>query len=345
MKVINYLSDFPFSLGYGGKEVQLLTYINIYTDKDLYGVHRLDYWDKEALLNSDAIHLYGYSGWYAQIINSVRIKYPKIKIVISPNFYRKNFFFYKFTFHIFKYFPLRNYFNLLNKIITNVDLIIVNSESEKLQLLSLNKDVKVNVIQNGIEDDYEIFQYTPDFDISILDDGFILSVGFFDERKNTLNMLKAFLKTYIKHKNKLVLVGENRFTNAGDRDEFDNILKCNKDIILNFGFINRNDSKLKFLYSKCQIHILPSHLETPGLTTLEALAFSKNVVVGECEPIKEYLSSIPYYCNPNSIEDISRAVIEALNNSKKTLSKLPNELRFSNLAKKLNDSYKDILTG
>jgi glycosyltransferase involved in cell wall biosynthesis len=338
MKNILYISDFPYSVGFGGKEIQLNTYCNLFLDKKKFSGSKINYWDLNALDNCDILHIFGYSGWYRGILQRVKSKFPHIKIVCSPNFYRDNEFFYINSSRFLRNFPLRNYFSEINDFLNLTDLIICNSIEEKKQLSkSYNINCNISVIPNGIEDDY----FINDFDNCEINQDFALSVGFFDDRKNTLRMLEAFLLSIKYHNLVLILVGELRFSNSENVEKFHNLINSSNGRIINIGFLDRNSIRLKKLYKNCKFHILPSILETPGLTNLEALSFGKNIIVGDCKPIREYLNDIPIYCNPKSVKDIMRSILYAIK-MESNINLFPENLLFSNISRKLNLEYENL---
>jgi hypothetical protein len=60
-------------------------------------------------------------------------------------------------------------------------------------------------------------------------------------------------------------------------------------------------------------HALPSHIETPGLASLEAAMVGCLPVVGECAPVREYFGDTAVYCDPMSVDSIRSAIVEAAN--------------------------------
>lgn len=343
MSKIKFISDYPFSIGYGGKEIQLMTYYADYLEGSNFQVELLNYWDKNALDETVILHAFGYSTWYRSLFNNLKIKRPNIKIVLSPNFYRNDEFLYKISNKLFSKLPLRNYFSELAQMFRSVDALIFNSIEEKKQHARIfGKFRNVHVIPNGIEDNFSIIEEldAPDFD-KVPKEHYALSVGFFDERKNSIKMIEAFIKTMHFHDLNLVLVGEPRFVSELNHTRFLNLLEVHKDRIISLGFVERGCPLLKKLYASCDFHILPSLFETPGISNLEALAFKKPIIVGDCAPVREYFLKNAIYCEPKSIASISQSIIEAVQNQKSF--HLPNGLYYSSLAKKLIECYAEVL--
>lgn len=139
-----------------------------------------------------------------------------------------------------------------------------------------------------------------------LDPGYILSVGFLGERKNSIGLLQAFLDVYKSIRRKLVLIGGNRFLNAKNAEMVTNLINQNEDKIIHIPFLPSGSDMIKSAYSHCVFHVLPSHVETPGISNLEAMAFGKNILVGDCLPVREYFSDYAFYCQSSSRESVKK---------------------------------------
>ncbi|MDN3700441.1 glycosyltransferase [Vibrio artabrorum] len=167
---------------------------------------------------------------------------------------------------------------------------------------------------NGVEDE---FLSKENVDVNYKDfiqslDKFILAVGFFDERKNTNNLIKSFLKSQASLDSKLVLVGEPRFAELANKTEFDELVATHKDKVILTGLLDRKSSLLSWLYRHSEFHILPSKLETPGISNIEALMYGKNIIVGDCGPVRSYFANMATYCDSNSVESITSSIDKLL---------------------------------
>ena len=65
-------------------------------------------------------------------------------------------------------------------------------------------------------------------------------------------------------------------------------------------------------YSVAKAHALVSWMETPGLSSLEAGAMGCNLVITEKGDTRDYFGDDAYYCDPESIDSIRRAVEQAV---------------------------------
>jgi glycosyltransferase involved in cell wall biosynthesis len=213
------------------------------------------------------------------IARAAKLKYPKLKIIVSPNFFVENEFVEFFASKTLAKCPIPNVFSYRRELFNFADLLIVNSESEKSQLLHTyvalrRESPKILVIHNGVEDDFANLRdrslFCRQFSIEA---GYLLAVAFLDERKNSLRLLKAFVRSLTKHKRKLILIGGLRFSNKGLIDECKSLILQNADRIIHIPYIDRAAELelLKSAYANCFAHLLPSIVETPGISTLEAI--------------------------------------------------------------------------
>jgi glycosyltransferase involved in cell wall biosynthesis len=317
MKIL-YLSNYPFGICFGGKEMQLqsyLTYINKISQSKLF-VKLLDWWDKAELYNADILHLWGH-GTYRHLIRQIKIHRKGIKIVLSPTIYYKGWKYSKIAFYIGDNLPFPNFYKNVKYEIENSDIIIVNSESEKRMIeKKISKTSKIKVLHNAVDDDFNIIEDSLK-DIFLKKIGlkkfeYVLSVGMPDERKNSINMVKAFINVHKYINKKLVIIGSPRFIFEKNKKIFNELLKKHSEIIIHIPFLDKEKEShlLKSAYFNCAFHYLPSYIETPGIANLEALYFGKNIVVGDCPPVREYFGSKAIYCDPANIKSIEKALLE-----------------------------------
>jgi glycosyltransferase involved in cell wall biosynthesis len=312
-----FVNDNAFSLGFGGKEIQLLSYERYLQSTSDVSVTRLDPWNKSALAHCDVLHLFGSSKGLHTIARAARLNHPKLKLVISPNFFVDNEWLESFVAKTVAKWRLPNVFSYRRELFNFADVLIVNSESERNQLEQTyvppgRGGPDIVVIKNGVEDDFSKLE-----DLGLfchrfgVEPGYFLAVAFLDERKNSLRLLKAYVESLSHHNRKLVLIGSFRFSNKKLINECTSLIKRYSDRIVHVPYIDRavEPELLKSAYANCHAHLLPSILETPGISTLEALAYGKPVLAGECKPVRDYFGESVTYCNPYSIKDISDNII------------------------------------
>src|SRR6266568_1936673 len=120
MLQITYLTEYPFSIAFGGKEVQMKSYEDYINCNDHgFKVTKLDYWEKNAFDDVAIIHIFGFTNWYYNLISAIKAKNQNVKIFIASRLY--------------KLCILPNYITYKKFILDNSDTIIVNSESEMKQ--------------------------------------------------------------------------------------------------------------------------------------------------------------------------------------------------------------------
>ena len=72
--------------------------------------------------------------------------------------------------------------------------------------------------------------------------------------------------------------------------------------------------ELRSAYAAARVHVLPSWIETCGLTTMEAALANCSVVVSIAGCELEYFRDLAYYCNPADVASIRQAVQSAYEN-------------------------------
>jgi glycosyltransferase involved in cell wall biosynthesis len=73
-----------------------------------------------------------------------------------------------------------------------------------------------------------------------------------------------------------------------------------------------SDNDLKILYARSRVFALPSLMEGVGLVGLEAAAHGADIVITGRGGPKEYYGDLARKINPESVDDIGRAVMEFL---------------------------------
>jgi glycosyltransferase involved in cell wall biosynthesis len=282
-----YMNDFPLTVANGGKEEQLrqvTTFIEPIFHDRIYSIH-----DTLApkIKTGDVLHFFGDTPLFYYFIQFLRGNGIEPRTLISPSFYRKESRFYK----LLRFIPARipNWFSEREKLYTIIDQIIVNSEFEKKYLLRIFKinANKVNVIYNSFESTASSSELR-----TAHKNKFCLCVSHLSERKNIFELLNAAEKFYLNTGVKLVLAGGLRFHSDKNLDKFRTRLNEIKGI----EYVGlQNKSQLHLLYRTCQFHILPSFIETPGISNLEAASFKKPIVVGDFPVLHEYFGSNAIY--------------------------------------------------
>jgi glycosyltransferase involved in cell wall biosynthesis len=196
-------------------------------------------------------------------------------------------------FDILKYY-LYNY----KKTLKLVDRFLPNSINEgEIIRRKIFKKAQYSVVYNAV--DKESFYINHD----IKRKNQTILAARIDPRKNILNLVKAITKREL-----------NIYGDPSDYhlDYFNSIKNESKKNINFYSSVSHND--LLNLYNSHMVHILPSWLETPGLSQLEAAACGCNIVSTSKGSAFEYFKDKAKYCDPGNINSISEALENAFNN-------------------------------
>ncbi len=348
---IAYISDLPWYLGFGGREVQMLKYAE-YLSKN-HGVQVIfpNYYDKKIDDDVKLFHFFGYSNWYSGLISIIKNK-KKAKVIISPTFYHERTFYLKLAKFYSRFCFIPNYFSYKRQLFQFSDMVVANSKNESyfLQQLFDIPEKKTAVVYNAVDKDFNSIS-REDSDVFIkaynIEPGYILSVSAITERKNTLNSIRSFLAVSDRINKKLVIIGDYQCTQIGFQKNIERLINENKDKILHISHLPPSSAILKSAYSNCAVHFLPSFIETPGLSNLEAALFNKPIVVGDCRPVREYFQDYITYCNPRSITDIGNKLLIALNTPVHTATAdyIRNNFTWDIVADEINRIYQKVLSG
>jgi len=307
----------------GGREIQLLK-TKFYLEKQ-FNV-KIDIFDivKTKISDYEIIHFFGSEYILSHIIEAA--KSSNKKIIVSPIFYDlKSPYIYKLTYIVSKLLPFRSSIYDRYQLFKKADYILPNSKCEKEYIKKCFdiKEEKIIIIPNGI-DLSNINYFINNIEISDIEQikkeykingDYILYVGRFDDRKNQLNLIKAFNKITMNKNIYLVLVGSyfkeweyyyNNCLKEARKNKHNNII-----FIPN---IENSDIKLWILYKGAIFHIMPSLYETPGLSSLEAAYCGCKIIVTEGGATREYFKDNAIYVNPNNVNDIAEKIGYLLKN-------------------------------
>ena len=212
--------------------------------------------------------------------------------------------------------------------------------SDEAQLIEQGIGVppeKVTVIPNGVKPGFEHGNpalFKKKYGI----EKFILNVGHIGPaRKNVLGLIRA-LKA-IDHP--AVIIGK-VIGSEGER-----CLKeaaKNKNILVIPGL--ENDSELlASAYAACDVFVLPSLFETPGIAALEAGLAGAKIVITPIGGTRQYFDTMAHYVNPGSHESIREGIVAALeeNRNEALRARIKQEYLWSKVAEKTLSAYKQIL--
>jgi glycosyltransferase involved in cell wall biosynthesis len=223
----------------------------------------------------------------------------------------------------------------IQKIITGANLLLPNSESEYHRLLqSYGVKSDYSIIPNAA--DTFVFNYDAEQQ-SKRNAKMILCVARIEGRKNQLNLIRALNNTEFE----LYIVGKA----APNHQEY--FEQCKFEAASNIFFVDEiSQDKLVDFYQKANVHILPSWFETTGLSSLEALFCGCNIVVTEYGDTRDYFPEENiFYCNPNSIQSIYKAVHMASTNKINFdfIARMKAAYNWENTASKTLDAYNRVI--
>jgi glycosyltransferase involved in cell wall biosynthesis len=182
------------------------------------------------------------------------------------------------------------------------DAIFPNSISEQKLLAEFFAvdESKFHMTYNAIDREFATDSPSDEFRTEFQIDGpFILNVANIEERKNQLSLVRAVKGMDLQ----LVLVG-----NIRDKVLFDACMNEGKDFVRYVSYIPHEHPLLKSAYDTCDLFVLPSLLETPGLSALEAAARGKKLVITEIGAMGEYFGDFVTYVDPYSVHSIREGI-------------------------------------
>lgn len=201
------------------------------------------------------------------------------------------------------------------KSFSNVDALLSVSEfvgNKTKEFLNFKKPFKT--IYNFIDFD----KFKSDVSNKVTQNS-ILFIGTVCKKKGVKELVQAFeiVKSKI----------PNAVLNIVGRDWDDNKVGSYTKYVKTFISHNNNDSvkfhgtvpynEISKFISESHICVYPSHMESFGLTLIEAMTIGKPIVASDIEPFKEIMTnnSSGMLCNPFSPEDIAEKIIELLTNT------------------------------
>lgn len=280
----------------GGGEMQLLKYKEnlpkFGVDVDFFNLwqpHFLDY---------DLVHFFSVMGGSIPFCHFV--KTLNLPLIVTSSLWIT-----EETKHLYPFEEIKHQLSFADRVITNSKV-----ESQQMAAVFNMPLEKFSHVYNGIDpifkESVSSHVFREHFNIQ---DPFILNVGNVEPRKNQLNLIKA-MKALPGHK--LVVIGHARVP--------DYLKACQEeggDQFVFLGALPHDSELLRSAYTACDVFALPSTLETPGLAALEAAASGAKVVVTAVGAAPEYFADRAWYVNqPDSVEDITRQLKEALSADK-----------------------------
>ncbi|SNB47965.1 glycosyltransferase family 4 protein [Geobacter sp. DSM 9736] len=198
---------------------------------------------------------------------------------------------------------LRGYRSLQRQILAMTDVLLPNSSSERARVIedfpaaSAKKHI---IVPNAV--DRELFAPGPATLVPadmVKYRGCVLCVARIEELKNQLNLVRAMKQLPWQ----LVLIGKPAPNHAYYVEQVRKEAGANVHIL---GEVEH--SRLPRFYRAARVHVLPSWMETTGLSSLEAGAMGCNLVITDKGDTREYFGDRAFYCEPDSVDSISAAI-------------------------------------
>lgn len=275
----------------GGGEIQLLKTKEALTRSGV-DVALYNQWEPQ-LGWAEVVHYFSVFGGSSVFCNYVKAK--GLPLAISPVLWPRG---------DTSGYPMDEIRWLLNQ----ADILFPNSriEAEALSEVFSIPIEKFHVTYNGIDDLFladdqpspELFRKK--FEI---EGPFALCVGNIENRKNQIRLAEAAARLKLK----TLLIG-----NVRDQNFLEQTLKAGQGYVRYLGSIPHHDPLLRSAYRACDVFVLPSTLETPGLAALEAAAMGAKVVVTEVGATREYFEDGAMYVSPLSVNSIASELDGAL---------------------------------
>lgn len=214
------------------------------------------------------------------------------------------------------------------EILKGSNMIFPNSELENIRLKAdFNISIPSSVIPHGVEienDETPLYNLKARYNLN----SYVLCVARITPQKNQLELAKACSKLGVN----LVLIGS-----INDKSYYNECMKYKNVVYL--GFMDSYHIYNAYRFSK--LHVLPSFMEMPGLSSLEAAASGCTIASTSEGSAKEYFEDYALYVDPYDAESIEKAVEAGL--KKRKSSQLKNHVlenySWDKCIRKLYDCY------
>jgi len=306
----------------GGGEIQLMAYMKELRSQGV-DVHLFDPWNPQ-LETFDLVHYFSCVGGSFHFCNF--ISNLGIPLVISSSIWIE-----EDTKHLYPSEEITMQLQVADRVIANSNL-----ECEAISSVLKIERKKLRTVYNGVDPiffekiDQNIFR-----EKYKIRENFILNVGNIEPRKNQLNLIRAIKKFT---NDKLVIIGGIR-----DSAYAQEVFKVGGDQIIYIKHMQHNDPLLRSAYAACEVFCLPSSLETPGLAGLEAGCVANKIAITNEGSTTEYFNESVSYLNPDSIDSIVDAIINAKKNDHKLNVNSSKIYSWNEVTKDLLSVYKELI--
>ncbi|MGB2957690.1 MAG: glycosyltransferase [Bacteroidota bacterium] len=198
---------------------------------------------------------------------------------------------------------------------------------------------KLEVVPNGVDERFRKGDprlFTEKYGL----EGFILNVGHIGPgRKNVLSLIRALGQI----DRPAVLIG--RVSGVPEGEACLAEAEKHKNILVLEALENESEM-LASAYAACEVFVLPSLFETPGIAALEAGLAGAKVVITPYGGTREYFRDMAVYVEPSSVDSIRKGIITALERPSdgKLREQIEREFLWQEVARKTARAYEDVLS-
>lgn len=212
---------------------------------------------------------------------------------------------------------------------------------------------KIEVIYNGIEDDFRKQLSSEDLDRWMknlgLERPYFLFVGNPKPHKNMDNVVQAYARALRLHDfpHPLVCVGDRDGTEFKIRQRAEQAGISERLLLL--GHVAQE--ALPAIYQGASLFLYPTLYEGFGLPVVEAMASRVPVITSNTSALKEIAAGYAHLVNPLDVEGIAQAIVQCVTDKehRESLCKLgqrrSQEFRWSTAAEKTLEIYREVLDG
>jgi glycosyltransferase involved in cell wall biosynthesis len=275
----------------GGGEMQMLAYKKYLSELKI-NIDFFNQW-QPSFENYDIVHffsVYGGSMAFCEMVRSLH----------KPLFISSSLWITEDTKGLYPFDEISYQLSLANKIITNSNL----EATQLSKVFNMQLD-RFAVVHNGVDDHFFELGEKKFIENKIpKNTKFFLNIGNIETRKNQLALIKA-MKKFPNYK--LILIGHIR-----DKAYAEKCFSEGGEQIIYLGALKNTSDLLKSAMVACELFILPSILETPSISALEAASQGCKIVITSEGSTREYFQDDVEYVNPLSIDSIETGISKAL---------------------------------
>jgi glycosyltransferase involved in cell wall biosynthesis len=231
-------------------------------------------------------------------------------------------------------------YGLISEMCGWANAVLPNTQAEAhLMQYAMNIPLKnLFIVVNGVEERFA--KASPDLFMHQYDiKDFILYVGQIGpHRKNVHQLLKALEQ--VNHP--AVIIGS--FDDSPSGRSCLELAKNNPRLLV-IDELSHDSMLLASAYSACDVFVLPSQYETPGISALEAALAGAKIVITPFGGTQDYFGNNAIYVDPTSVEDIVKGIQTALGKGKDTelRERIRNEFIWSKVGEKTKQVYEYVL--